>query len=221
MIDTAKLLGGLLNGSLDSSMGSMGSGRLPGRAAVGMGILGVAIAAFEHFAEQNGTTPRGISFPEARGGPGRAVPPPPPVAPQPETFPSSMGAAPPPPPPASPPPSVAGVDPVLLLRAMIAAAHSDGSLDNSERERILSYLERAELSEEERAFMARELDAPRSMADIVASVGSPSEAEQVFAVSQLALEVDTGAERAYLEELRRSLGIDPAKAAEIARNIGR
>lgn len=207
MIDGAKLLGGLLNGSLNSTLGGMGKGRLPGKAALGMGILGVAMAAFEHFSSQN----RDASPPATgRCGSGSSPPPPPP-----------FGGSSPSPPPGSVPPPLVGTDPVLLLRAMISAAHADGSLDDAERRRITAHLERARLSGEERSFLASELETPRPLADIVAAVTTPADAEQVFAVSLLAVEVDSQAERAYLEQLRLALGIEPLKAVEIARSIGR
>lgn len=104
---------------------------------------------------------------------------------------------------------------------MIASARADGSLDDAERERIVSRLERAGLTEEERAFMERELDSPRPLHEIVAAVTSRSDARQVYAVSLLAVEVDTDAERAYLETLRKALELDPETAADIAGSVGR
>ena len=219
MIDGAKLLGGLLNGSLNPTLGGMGRGRMPGKAALGMGILGVAMAAFEHFSNQD----RDAS-PSATGSPGSGSSPPPPprsATPAPGAAPPPFGGSSPPPPPGSIPPPPSETDPVLLLRAMIGAAHADGSLDDAERRRITSHLERARLTGEERSFLASELEAPRPLADIVASVKTPADAEQVFAVSLLAVDVDSQAERAYLEQLRQALGIEPLKAVEIARCIGR
>ncbi len=212
MIDGAKLLGGLLNGSLNSTLGGMGRGRMPGKAALGMGILGVAMAAFEHFSAQN----RGVSSPSTGGPPGSPAPPPPP---------RPTAAAPPPPPGGSAPspspgsafPAAGGTDPLLLLRAMIGAAYADGCLDDDERRRITSHLERAGLSNEERAFLANELERPCSLGDIVAAVKNTADAEQVFAVSLLAVRVDSQAERDYLEQLRQALAIDPMRAVEIAR----
>jgi uncharacterized membrane protein YebE (DUF533 family) len=179
----------------------------------------VAMAAFEHFSSQN----RDAS-PPATGRPGSGSSPPPPprsAPPAPGAAPPPFGGSSPPPPPGSVPPPPSETDPVLLLRAMIGAAHADGSLDDAERRRITSHLERARLTGEERSFLASELEAPRPLADIVASVKTPADAEQVFAVSLLAVDVDSQAERAYLEQLRQALGIEPLKAVEIARCIGR
>jgi uncharacterized membrane protein YebE (DUF533 family) len=104
---------------------------------------------------------------------------------------------------------------------MVAAANADGFLDYAARGRITSHLERAGLSDEERVFLRAEFDAPRPFAEIAAAATSREDAEQIYAVSLLAVEVDTDAERAYLEELRRALGIYPAEASAIARSVGR
>lgn len=225
MIDAAKLLGGLLNGSLNSSIGTLAkpnTGILPGKAAIGMGILGVAIAAFEHFSEQSKASRNDTACPEPARSLGSVAPPPPPGAPgSVPPGPPSIGTGTPPPPPPTASPARAETDPVLLLRAMIAAAYADGSLDDAERGRITSHLERAGLTEEERDFLRRELEAPRPLHEIAAAATCPADAEQVYAVSLLAVDVDTDAERAYLEVLRRALGIEPGVAADIARGIGR
>jgi uncharacterized membrane protein YebE (DUF533 family) len=232
MIDPGKLLGGLLGGSGAlgnlgnlTGLGSSGQGGLPGKAALGMGLLGVAMAAFEHFSEQKAapvppTGPMGSappsSPPPTPGGFVGAAPPPVP------------GSMPPPAPPiASPPPPAPPVqpanqaDPVLLIRAMIAAANADGVLDDTERARIFGQLEGVGLSEEEKDFLCAEFDAPRSLADIAAGASSPAVAAQIFTVSLLAVDVDTQAERDYLDGLRQALGLSEEQARAIARRLGR
>lgn len=225
MIDATKLLGGLLNGSLTAGkQKGSGFGSLPGKAAIGMGLLGVAIAAFEHFSEQGAGRSQAPAPPSGARPDGYAPPPPPPGVsrPAPPNQPSPACAAPaPPPPPGSATPAGSAVDPILLIRAMIASAHADGAVDEAERQRIMSRFESAELTGEERNFLLGELDMRRSAGEIAAAAGPPAEAAQVYAVSLLAMEVDTDAERRYLEELRRALGIGPAEAEAIARSIGR
>jgi hypothetical protein len=246
MIDPGKLLGGLLGGSGAlgnlgnlTGLGSTGSGGLPGKAALGMGLLGVAMAAFEHFADQKAapTPPSGPmgsappSFPPPTGGfsgtvppsapggmPG-AVPPPVPGSMPPPAPPSAFQA--PAAPPAPPVQSANQADPVLLIRAMIAAANADGVLDDTERSRILGQLEGVGLSEEEKDFLCAEFDAPRSLADIAAGASSSAVAAQVFTVSLLAVDVDTQAERDYLDGLRQALGLSDEQARAIARRLGR
>lgn len=248
MIDPGKLLGGLLgnSGALGtlgnlSGLGSPSSGGLPTKAAVGMGLLGVAMAAFEHFTENRNSTstpPAGPGAPPFPPGmpAGSATPPPPPggfatptagppVPPSPAgmpTPPAGPGYAPPTAPPVPPAsPSMVQADPVLLIRAMIASANADGELDDTERMRILGQLEGVGLTEEEKDFLCTEFNCPRSAHDIAAVVRTPAEAAQVFTVSLLAVDVDTQAERDYLDNLRQALDLSVEQAGSIARRLGR
>lgn len=222
MIDAEKVLKGLLGskgalGGLGKMTGGLGRGSLPGKAAVGLGLLGVAMAAFEHFAEQKGAAARG---PIPAGGPG--VPPPSPAGrvqappPPPGSAPTPTALTPPPPPPAAVP-----ADPVLLIRAMIAAANADGVLDDTERMRILAQLEGTGLSDEEKDFLSAEFGAPRSLEEIAAAVDGQAAAAQVFTVSLMAVEADTPEEREYLEALRAALNLTDEQARSIARRLGR
>lgn len=215
MIDAEKVLKGLLGSK--GALGGLGRGSLPGKAAVGLGLLGVAMAAFEHFAEQKGAAARG---PIPAGGPG--VPPPPPAGrvqappPPPGSAPTPTTLTPPPPPPAAVP-----ADPVLLIRAMIAAANADGVLDDTERMRILAQLEGTGLSDEEKDFLSAEFGAPRSLEEIAAAVDGQAAAAQVFTVSLMAVEADTPEEREYFETLRVVLSLTDEQARSIARRLGR
>jgi uncharacterized membrane protein YebE (DUF533 family) len=172
----------------------------------GLGLLGVAIAAFDHYTQKK--TP----------------------APTPSSQGSEFHATPPPPPPGVPEPSVvAGPDPapevgkqqaLLLIRAMIAAANADGVIDPTERKAILGRLAEAGVGEEDRTFVMKELGAPSSVEDLLATVDSPELARHVYAVSLLAIEVDTDAERDYLHYLRLRLGLDDRIVAELHRQLG-
>ncbi len=221
MIDAEKVLKGLLGskgglGGLGKVTGGLGRGSLPGKAAVGLGLLGVAMAAFEHFTEQKGAAARG---PIPAGGPG--VPPTPPAGrvqtppPPPGSAPSAAPSAP------TPPPAAVPADPVLLIRAMIAAANADGVLDDTERMRILAQLEGTGLSDEEKDFLSAEFGAPRSLEEIAAAVDGQAAAAQVFTVSLMAVEADTPEEREYLEALRSALSLTDEQARSIARRLGR
>jgi len=166
--------------------------------ALGMGALGVAVAAFDHFMEQRRT---------AGTGPG-AVPGGPPAGP-------GRGAPAPPPPPPGPAPAVPGSDAVLLVRAMIAAAHADGELDPVERNAIVERLGKAGLSDEERRFLGAEMEAPLPLDALLAEVSSAQLAEQVYTVSLLAVRVDSEEERRYLAELAAGLALPAESVARL------
>ena len=219
MIDAEKILGGMLK----NSMGDMGG--LGGRAAVGMGLLGIAIAAAEHFMERSERRPQ---VPPPPGGPARVPempvssppPPPPPGA-------SSPAAGPPPvpgmPQPPAENPSNTGRDgsqALLLIRAMIASANADGHIDEEEKRRIMLRLETLDLSDSERQFMERELSCPMSVDAIVGETSSPELARKVYAVSLLAIDLDTEAEKRYLRRLAEGLNLDGDSLDEIHGRLG-
>ncbi len=205
MIDPARLLGGLLSGSLRRG--------LPRNAglALGMGAVGVAIAAFEHFSQQRQAQTAGGASPS---------PPPLPRNPQPP------GTAPTVPPPLPLQPVIATQanpalsDAMVLIRAMVAAAWSDGALDPDERETIVRRLATAGLDDEEQALAAHELEHPVSLEQVIASVSSRELAEQVYTVSLLAIRLDTGAEHAHLQRLAAGLALPPESVTRIHRLVG-
>ena len=217
MFNAEKLLGGLIRSSTRGSRGGLG-GLVSG--GVALGALGVAMEAVEHFMNK----PQGTGAPaQAPGGPPPApgsAPPPPPTS-------GAPSAAPPPPPmpgpsvPTAPPPAESedNADAVLLIRAMIAAANADGVIDESEREAILGRLRTVDLSPEEQAFITQELFSPADLETIVERVNSVALGRQVYAVSLMAIEVDTEKERQYMDTLANRLGLDQAAVAAITRSL--
>ncbi len=217
MINPEKLLAGMLKGNSRSIVPGIGG-------SIGLGLLGVAMEAVEHYMKQKPPAP-------PVGGGRSAMPPPPPGTqggpPSPGTPAISPPPPPPSPPPAAPPSSTAGQDTegtqrdaLLLLHAMIAAANADGVIDAQERARILEQLNSVDPTPEERAFMAEELLSPVDMETIVDSVKSPEMAEQVYAASLMAITVDTPAEHRYMAELARRLGLDETAVSRICRHLG-
>jgi len=191
MLDARRLLGNLIGGTLSQALGGRGAsifrtGTLGTRANIGIGLLGVAIAAFEHY-QQN--------MPAAAAG---ATPPPPP--------PPATGGPPPPPPPAR------NSDALLLIRAMIAAAQADGRIDDVERARITEAT--SGLSAAEREFLDAELAAPHSVAQLVAA-SRPEIAGDVYAAASHAIVADNDVEHAWLAGLGDALRLDAATRQSI------
>ncbi len=205
MFDPEKLLGGLLR----SGFGNRRTGRLL-KGGAAMALLGVALEAAEHHMKT--TSPPSTSQPRDGGQP----PAPPPLAPRPPA--PNPGTAVPPPPPNAGPDPVADLSPsarsqgnnpsVLLIRAMIAAAHADGHMDAKERQRILKQWRAVDLNAEEQAFLSRELLSPAALEDIAQGVADRKQALQVYALSRLVMTVDSEAERQYLQGLAQALHLD-------------
>lgn len=217
MFDLERLLGNMLGGSAlgraASSMGSglgsvnggIGSGLSKG--ALGIGALGVAWAAFEHFQEQKA---------QSASSAGAGMPPPPP----------GFGAMPPPQSPAmlaapvitpenaNAPENTREADATHLIRAMIAAANADGTIDGDERSKILERAMTAGLSPQTQAFLLAQIATPAALSEIVSQTRAGLQRE-TYAASRMAISNDTHAESAYLSALAAGLGLTAADAEQI------
>ena len=109
----------------------------------------------------------------------------------------------------------------VILKAMINAAKADGQIDQSEIQRILGQLEAAGTDSDARDFVIGEMNRPMDLDGIVgAAKSSPQLAAQVYAASLLAIEVDTPAEREYMQKLAQGLGLSSEVIAELEKTVG-
>ena len=145
MFDAQRLLGQLLGEALGGSFGGRrrrSRGPLSalgvGKAQVGLGLLGLAFAAYEHYNATAG---------------------------QPATSPTAM---PPPPPPGRPVPALDDARALHLLRAMIAAADADGGIDATERAGLVERARSAGLDAGDLDTLEVEMRAPMTAAQVAA-----------------------------------------------------
>jgi uncharacterized membrane protein YebE (DUF533 family) len=100
-----------------------------------------------------------------------------------------------------------------LLRAMIAAAKSDGHLDDREREQVESELHRQiEAGGGDpalRQWLDAELRRPVEPREVAAGAASPEAAAEIYLASVLMVDQQSTMERAYLEALARELKLAP------------
>ena len=110
------------------------------------------------------------------------------------------------------------------LDDLVKKARSDDVLraiiDEEENNRILKKLETVDLSDQEHSFIVKELLSPAGAEDIVAQVKSPEMAKMAYTVSLLAIEVDTDAERAYMNTLARQMNLNESDLNDIYRTLG-
>jgi len=104
---------------------------------------------------------------------------------------------------------------MLILRAMIAAAACDGTIDNEERSRIVGGLEKAGLDVHAAKFLDQEFAKPASIADLAAAAKTPALAAQVYTAARIAIDPDGMKEKAFLMNLAVALGLDAGLVAQI------
>lgn len=106
----------------------------------------------------------------------------------------------------------------LMLRAMIQAAKADGELDAHEKETILGELG-DDISDEERAFVQEQLEAPIDVMGLAAESGAPLKT-QIYATSLAAIRLDNQREASYLHQLATALGLSDAERDQIHTYMG-
>lgn len=104
---------------------------------------------------------------------------------------------------------------LLLIRAMIAAAHADGVLSEDERAGIMGQIDEAGADEADRRVMEREIADPKPVDELLAQVRDEETAQRFYLASCAAVDPETERNRAYLSDLRRRLGLSEEEAAEV------
>ena len=107
---------------------------------------------------------------------------------------------------------------VLMIRAMVNAAKSDGRVDEKEQENIISKLGN-DVSQDEIAFLKQEFAAPLDVASFANSVPQGLE-QQIYALSLTSIDLDTNNEAQYLGQLAQGLKLDPNLCNQIHDQVG-
>lgn len=111
-------------------------------------------------------------------------------------------------------------DAQVIVKAMINAAKADGKIDKSEIDKIIGKLEDGGLEQKEKDFFIAEANKPMDMNAVIASAAkNPELAAQIYAASRLAIEVDTDAEKRYMQSLASGLGLNSQVVAYIDRTM--
>ncbi len=105
----------------------------------------------------------------------------------------------------------------LIIRAMINAAKSDGNIDENEQEKVIGKL--GDVSQAEADFVRSEFRAPLDVNGFVRSIPRGME-QQIYAVSLMAIDLDSNKEAHYLDQLAKGLGIQPKMANQLHEQLG-
>jgi uncharacterized membrane protein YebE (DUF533 family) len=110
---------------------------------------------------------------------------------------------------------------LTILRAMVAAANADGSIDPSEKAAIAAQLQTMDVSEESKAWLQREFQTPRTPWNVASLADTPAAAAEIYTFSSLIIDEANPSEEAYLEELRAALQLEPGLAADLKAQFAR
>jgi uncharacterized membrane protein YebE (DUF533 family) len=108
---------------------------------------------------------------------------------------------------------------LLVLRAMIAAASSDGEIDAEERGAIMAEIKELGISRSNTGKLMAEMGNPATPAQIAADVQTVEQAVQVYTAACLAITVDTSDEEQFLSELGQSLGLSDDLLAQVNETV--
>jgi uncharacterized membrane protein YebE (DUF533 family) len=106
-------------------------------------------------------------------------------------------------------------DALLFLRAMVAAAASDGQIDEAERARIVRGLLEAGIDPQASRWLEDEMASPADVEELASGVDDPEKAAQVYAAARIAIDPDTIQEREFLHQLADALDLDQALRGQI------
>lgn len=106
-----------------------------------------------------------------------------------------------------------------ILVALIAAAKSDGHID--ERERALIHEEIGKLSQDSelQAWIDTELSRPLDAVHVAASASTPEMASEMYLASLLVVDEQNERERAYLDQLAAQLELDPVLKNSLEKQV--
>lgn len=108
----------------------------------------------------------------------------------------------------------------LVLEAMIEAAKSDGHIGPDEMQRIVGKLQESGADAQAQQWVMTEMQKPLDIDDMVQKIPNQEMAVQVYAASLLAIEVDTDAEREYLQTLAQKAQLHPTVVQQIHQTLG-
>lgn len=117
------------------------------------------------------------------------------------------------------PPAQAEIHSQAVLRALVAAAKSDGHIDERERQLIEGEFTRLDNDGELQQWLHTELNKPLDPAEVARAAQTPEMATEMYLASVMMVDQENFMERAYLDELARQLRLDPALRQELENQV--
>ena len=108
----------------------------------------------------------------------------------------------------------------LVLKGMINAAKADGQIGKEEIQKIIGRIKGGDGDDEMQQLILEEMKRPLDLDALVKEIPNEAVAAQVYAASLFAIEVDTPAEREYLEQFVQRTGLDAGVAQQLQSAVG-
>lgn len=108
----------------------------------------------------------------------------------------------------------------LVLKGMINAAKADGQIGNEEIQKIMGRIKEGNGDENMSQLILEAMQSPMDLDGLVNEIPNEAVAAQVYAASLFAIEVDTTAEREYLEQFVQRTGLDTGVAQQLQNAVG-
>ncbi|EKT4524112.1 tellurite resistance TerB family protein [Pseudomonas putida] len=106
-----------------------------------------------------------------------------------------------------------------VLRALVAAAKSDGHIDERERALIEGEFVRLDNDRELQHWLHAELNKPLDPAEVASAAQTPEMAAEMYLASVMMVDQENFMERAYLDELARQLRLDANLRQELEAQV--
>lgn len=107
-----------------------------------------------------------------------------------------------------------------ILVALLAAARADGHIDERERGLLHEEFIKATPDKELQTWLDAELARPLDAQVVASHAGSPELAAEMYLASRLVIDEQNDAERVYLDDLSRALGLNAELRASLDRQLG-
>jgi len=102
-----------------------------------------------------------------------------------------------------------------VLKALVAAAKSDGHIEDRERDLIEAEIAGIDNDPALRDWLEQELRRPLDPAEVARVATTPEIAAEMYLASLLVTDDKSPMERMYLDELARQLGLDAGLKAQL------
>lgn len=106
---------------------------------------------------------------------------------------------------------------MALLQAVILAARADGHIDDQERSLITEQINQLGADDEMNRWVEQQLQAPLDAQALAKQADSPQAAREMYLISVAVIDEQNAMERAWLDQLGASLGLEKELCAELER----